>query len=169
MIPATPKISIRYQQISDAKRFMEILLNPNFIYFYVKPRTLKAEKEFLRQNPKKRKDNLKWNYSILYKGKVVGAVGIKINQFRKYIGEIGYFVDEKYWGKDIATASVQLVEEIAINKLKLKRLEILTHPKNKASLQVAIKCGYKKEGHLRKIIEGPSGELEDAYIFGKVV
>lgn len=43
-------ISIRYQQVGDAKRFFEILNNPNFLYFPAKPKTIEAEKEFLRKN-----------------------------------------------------------------------------------------------------------------------
>ena len=51
----TLPIKLRFQQISDAKRFVEILSNPDFIYFPAKPKTIKAEKEFLRKTIQKRK------------------------------------------------------------------------------------------------------------------
>jgi hypothetical protein len=38
------KIELKYQRISDAKRFFEILNNPNFTYFDVCPKDIEAEK-----------------------------------------------------------------------------------------------------------------------------
>jgi len=98
---------------------------------------------------------------------VVGGCGIRINQHRKHIGEIGYFVDETHWGKSIAPKAVKLLENIAFQTFRLRRLEILTHPDNKASERVAIKCGYHKEGTLRKVIEHSKG-FWDAHIYAKV-
>jgi len=66
----------------------------------------------------------------------------------KFIGEIGYFLDEAYWGRRITTRAVKILEKIGFKKLNLKRIEILMHPKNVASEKVAIKCGYKKEGKM---------------------
>jgi hypothetical protein len=44
-----PKVILRNQRVSDAKRFFEILSNPNFIYFPAKPRSIEDEKNFLKQ------------------------------------------------------------------------------------------------------------------------
>ena len=160
------KIEIRYQQVSDAKRFYEILNNPNFIFFSVKPKSIKDEIKFLKQNVKKRKENFEYNFSVLYNKKMVGGAGIKISQHQKHIGEIGYFVDEKYWGRGIAPQAVKLLEKFAFNKLKLQRLEIRMNPKNKASQRVAIKTGYKKEGLLKKSFNF-NGKLVDCYLYAK--
>lgn len=162
-----PKIELRKQRISDAKRFYEILNNPNFIYFNVCPKSIEAEKEFLRQNANRIKKNLDYNYSILHDGKLIGGCGISINQHKKFIGEIGYFIDEPYWGKGIATKAVRLLEKIGFNELGLSRIEILIIPKNISSEKVAIKCGYKKEGLMKKSIKD-AGKLKDAYIYAKI-
>lgn len=100
----------------------------------------------MRKVSKKRKDDFEDNYSIFYNDNHVGGCGIKIDQHRKFIGEIGYFVDEEYWGKGITLKAVEILEDIGFNKLGLKIIEIIMTPKNKASESVAIKCGYKKEG-----------------------
>ncbi|MCJ7801700.1 MAG: hypothetical protein MUP82_05015 [Candidatus Marinimicrobia bacterium] len=60
------KIELRNQRVSDAKRFFKILKNPNFTYFDICPKDLEAEKEFLRLNADKRKNNIEHNYAILY-------------------------------------------------------------------------------------------------------
>lgn len=164
-----PHINIRYQQLKDAQCFFDILTNPNFKYFGFSIKSVKDERKWLKENPKKRKNNIAWNYAILLDNKVVGGIGVKINQSRKYIGEIGYFIDEKYWGRGIATKAIKLIEREAFKKLKLTRLEILMRPENKASEKVAIKNKYKKEGLLKKAIKDKTGKMRDALLYAKVL
>ncbi|MFA6194695.1 MAG: GNAT family N-acetyltransferase [Patescibacteria group bacterium] len=163
-----PKIEIRYQRVGDAKRFFEIVTNPNFIYLDIKAKSLDDEIKWLKANPERRKNNKEWNYSILCGGKVVGAIGMRINQARKHIGEIGYFIDEKYWGQGIATRAVKLIEKEGFERLGLSRIEILMRPENKASEKVTKKNGYIKEGRLRKYIKDKKGVLRDFWMYSKI-
>ena len=121
-----PNISLRYQQVKDAKRFFKILQSPNFTYFKVQVKSIEEEKKFLRKNKEKIKNNTEHNFTIIFKNQIVGAIGIMI-QKRVYIGEIGYFIDEKNWGKGIATKAVKLIEEklhlVKINPYRFKRIE----------------------------------------------
>ncbi len=161
------KVKLRYQKVSDAERFFEILNNPNFKYFKVCPKDVEAEKEFLKQNAKKRKNNFEYNFAILYNGYLVGGCGIKINQHRTFIGEIGYFLDEKYWRKGIATTAVRILEKIGFQKLGLKRIEILMNPRNIGSEKVALKCGYKKEGIMKQAAKN-GNDFIDVFLYAKV-
>ena len=161
------KIKIRYQKLSDAKRFYEILNNPKFIYFSAKPKSVAAERKWLKETIQKRKNNLEHNFAIILNNQLVGGAGIKIDQNSNHIGEIGYFVDEKFWGKGIATKTVKLLEKFGFKKLKLKRIEIRMIPKNIGSEKVAIKAKYKKEGLLKKAINH-HGKFMDAYLYAKV-
>ena len=160
------QLEIRYQKVSDAKRFVEILTHHSFIYFPVKPKSIEEEKRFLRLNREKRKNKTEYNFSIIYKDKMVGGIGAKLDQHRKHIGEIGYFIDHDYWFKGIASGAVKLIEEFSFNRLQLTRIEIVTLKKNKASQRVAEKCGYRKEGIQRgKLIL--AGKYLDAYLYAK--
>lgn len=163
----TAKVELRDQRVSDAKRFFEILNNPNFEYFKICPKNIEAERDFLRQNSEKRKNNKEFNYAILFNGKLVGGCGIHINQFRTFIGEIDYFLDEEYWGKGIATKAIKLLEDIGFKKLGLKRIEILMHPKNFSSEKVAVKCGYEKEGTMKQAARN-GDEYTDAHLYAKI-
>jgi len=160
-------VTIRLQKVSDAERFFDILNNPNFIYFDVQPKTLEDEIAWLEQNTQRQKDNIQWNYTILYDKNIVGAIGVQINYHRRYIGEIGYFIDENYWNKGIACKAVKLFEIICINKLNLKRIEISMMPENTASERVAIKNHYLKEGFLHKLIQGKDGKMKDCLLYAK--
>ncbi len=157
-------IQLRKQRIADAKRFYEILNNPNFEYFTLPPESLQAEKELLR---KSKKNKLNHSYTIIVDGNIVGACGIKVDHRKQYIGEIGYVIDERYWGKGIATRAVKLLEIIGFTELKLKRIEIKMDPRNGASERVAIKCGYIKEGTMRKSIKRGE-EFRDLHLYAKV-
>ena len=161
------KIKLHPQKVSDAKSFFEILNNKNFKYFAVCPKSIAEEVKFLKKSKESRRKNIAHNYSIIFNGKLVGGCGIKINQHRKYIAEIGYFVDEKYWGKGIATSAVRAAEDICFKKLKIKRIEILMNPRNRASEKVAVKNGYKKEGLMKSAIK-QRGKYSDAFLYAKI-
>lgn len=164
-----PKVKIRLQKISDAERFYEILNSPKYSSVGPHPKSVVEEKIWLKENAKRRKENTNWDYTILFDGKVVGGIGIKINYHRSYIGEVGYFVDENYWGRGIASRAVELAEAVCFKKLKLKRLEILVSSENKASEKVAIKNGYKKEGLLKKAVKSAGNKYEDRHLYAKVL
>jgi hypothetical protein len=69
-----PKVTLINQRVSDAKRFYEILSNPNFVYFSVKPKSIEDEKNFLKQNRQKRKNMKEFSYATMYKKNLLGAV-----------------------------------------------------------------------------------------------
>jgi [ribosomal protein S5]-alanine N-acetyltransferase len=164
-----PKIAIRFPKISDAERYCEMLASKKFIYLVTSPKSIKEETEWISNTKHRRKNNIEWNYAITLNNKLVGAIGIRINQHRRYVGEIGYFIDENYWGKGIASQAVKLVEQEGFKKLKLSRIEILMQPANKASEKVALKNNYKKEGRMRKTIKSRNGEMKDALLYAKVL
>jgi len=165
----SPKLELRFYKISDAARVFKLVTNPRFKYFNASAKTVQDEINWIKTNVAKRKNNLEWNFAILRSREIVGGIGIKINQQRPYIGEIGYFVGEEYWSQGIATQAVKLVEKIGFTKLKLSRIEILMRPENKASEKVARKNGYKKEGLLKRVIKDRENKFHNSYLYAKVL
>ncbi|WP_440947314.1 GNAT family N-acetyltransferase [Methanosarcina sp. T3] len=161
-----PQVKIRLQELSDAERFFEIFTQTDFEYIEVPVETLEDEKRFLNLNEVKRKTNFEHNYSILLDGKLVGACGIRIDQHRPWVGEIGYLVDKDYCGQGIATEAVRKLEKIGFGELKLQRIAILMDIRNLASEQVALKCGYEKEGIAKKI-HRIGKEYYDCFVYAK--
>ncbi len=161
-----PKVTIRLQELSDAERFFEIIMNTNMEFLEVPIKTLEDEKRFMQLNEAKRKNHFEYNYSILRDGKLVGACGLKIDQHRPYIGEIGYFVDEAYQKQGIATGAVKLLEIIGFEQFCLKRIIILMDIRNRGSERVAQKCGYEKEGVLKKAHK-IGEEFHDCFLYTK--
>jgi ribosomal-protein-alanine N-acetyltransferase len=161
------ELKLRYQQVGDAKRFFKILTHPDFKLFPVTVKSIEEEKRFLRTNRQLRAKNLAYNYAILLYDRIVGGIGLRIDQHRPYIGEVGYFVAREYWGKGIAPKAVGMIEEIGFNQHDLERIELVTLKANKASMRVAEKCGYKKEG-IQRHKQLHDGTYQDVYLFAKV-
>ncbi|MGV8162049.1 MAG: GNAT family N-acetyltransferase [Candidatus Nanoarchaeia archaeon] len=168
MNPKTkPKITLRPQKLSDAKRFYEILSVKDYPYFKGSD-SLEDQINYMKDRAiNEKKFKLTKNYSILLEGKVVGACGVKIDYHRPFLGEIGYFIDKEHWGKGIATEAVRQLEKICFNELKLKRIEIRMNPKNCPSERIAIKLGYTKEGFLKKSFK-LGNKFHDDLLYAKV-
>ena len=164
----TMKVIIRPQRVKDAKRFFEILSSQKFRYLPAKPNTIEEEKKFLRLNAEKRKKNSEFNFSIFHDEFHVGGIGVRIDPFRTYIGEIGFFVDEKFWNRKIASSALKQLEDFIRTNLNINRLEIRMAKENKASQKIAINAGYKKEGILRKMLL-VKDKWYDCYLYSKIL
>lgn len=159
-------VSLRPWKLSDADRFFEILNNDAFIYFPIRPKTVEEEHSYLAQHIDSSVSR-QYNFTVLYQGVIVGSVGIKLDFHRPFIGEVGYFIDEAYWGNGIACEAVKLLEVYAWETLTLHRLEALMRPENIASVRVAEKCGFVKEGRKVHALKTPDG-FADAFLFAKI-
>ncbi len=121
----------------------------------------------MRLNAEKRKTNSEFNFSIMYNDVHVGGIGVRLDPFRPHVGEIGFFVDEKYWNRGIASFALKQLEEFITSNLKLNRLEIIAARENKAAQKIAANAGYKKEGILKKMLL-VEDHWYDCYLYSKI-
>lgn len=106
------------------------------------------------------------HWAIDVEGEFVGAVGI-INIEDRHKGELGYWLDERYWGKGIMTDAVGRVSDYGLKNLGLKRLFAPVLPFNQGSMKVLEKNGFEQEGIFRNHFK-KKGRLYDAHIYAKV-
>jgi RimJ/RimL family protein N-acetyltransferase len=66
-------------------------------------------------------------------------------------GEIGYVVAREARGRGVAQRALRLVTDWALGGLALGRVELHIDPTNAASIRVAERCGYVREGVLRSV------------------
>jgi len=97
-------------------------------------------------------------------GMVIGASRIGINNAKYCSGDIGYVLNQAFWGQGYATESVQALLKYGFETLKLHRIIATTHPDNRASGRVLEKCGFRYEGRRRedKLVRG---EWRDSLVF----
>lgn len=162
-------IKLRPYEIGDAIDLYSILSNPNFTYFKSSPKSLDDEVRYIKECVENFKNGTFYNYVIILNDEVIGGIGIKIFTHRNYVGELGYFLEEKYWGKGIISKALEVMEDICFEVIGLTRLEIIMQPNNTSSERVAIKNGYEKEGLLKKVIKDKDGNLKDVYLYAKTL
>ena len=81
--------------------------------------------------------------------RVLGAIGISNFDWADLKAEIGYWVAPQARNRGVGTRAVRLLSRWAIEELGLERIELFAHPENQASLRLALRAGYTREGTLR--------------------
>lgn len=93
------------------------------------------------------------NMAVVYNGNIAGSIGVvlKDDVYRKSI-EIGYFVGEQFWGRQIATKAVGLLLDYIKNNFNITRVYAEVFQNNAASMKVLEKNGFHLEGIREKAV-----------------
>ncbi|NNC11533.1 GNAT family N-acetyltransferase [Planctomonas sp. JC2975] len=81
---------------------------------------------------------------------------------------IGYWVAERFAGKNVTPTGVALATDYCFFQLGLHRMEICIRPENGPSLRVVQKLGFRYEGLRRRYIH-INGDWRDHFCFALVV
>ena len=107
------------------------------------------------------------HFAIVADDELVGGIGIDpFDDERRYVAHIGYWLGRPFWGRGIATAACGALTEFALGERGFVRLETSVYAPNVASMRVLEKCGYVREGFMRKAVF-KRGEVLDAYLYAK--
>lgn len=120
---------------------------------------IKAAKAKIKAIAKKK--GMEWSIAAKegHDYKIVGGISLaEVISIHEYsdVKEIGYGLDESYWGRGIVPHAVSIVENYCFEKLGSQALVIRFMDYNNASKRVAEKCGYtyhskKKIGNAYKV------------------
>ncbi|UCD10128.1 MAG: GNAT family N-acetyltransferase [Dehalococcoidales bacterium] len=100
-------------------------------------------------------------------GRYLGGCGLSDFHRDQAIANLGYWVRTSETKKGVATATTLLLADFGINKLNLKRIEIVVDVDNIASQRVAEKSGATCEGILRNRL-AQNGKSTDAVMFSLI-
>ena len=107
-------------------------------------------------------------FAIDIDGFAVGAVGLRPGEdVNRFSVEIGYWLGEEFWGRGIATEVLAAVTEYAFQTLGMIRVYAEVFEWNAASMRVLEKCGFEREGVLRKAAM-KDRKLIDQIVYAKV-
>ena len=87
-----------------------------------------------------------WGIELKETKKMIGTCGFSVFDPNNKRVEIGYVLNPDYHNNGYATESVKRVVEYAFRELDIHRIELRIIDGNTASLRVAEKCGFKREG-----------------------
>jgi RimJ/RimL family protein N-acetyltransferase len=107
-------------------------------------------------------------WAIEVDGLAVGGIGADIGEgIWCRNANFGYWLAEPYWGRGIMTATVRATSSYVLEHFDLMRLESPVFEWNPASMRVLEKCGFQREGVMRKSIS-KDGQVIDAVLYAKV-
>jgi ribosomal-protein-alanine N-acetyltransferase len=107
-------------------------------------------------------------FLIEYDGELAGQLNVSsISYGSVSSASIGYWVSERFAGKNITPTAVALASDYAFFQLGLHRIEICIRPENAPSLRVVEKLGYRYEGLRRRFIH-INGDWRDHFCFALV-
>ena len=102
-------------------------------------------------------DNSAYNLGILYKGGIVGAIGIHQIDWYNKMASFGYYLAKNAEGYGVISRSCKALLNYAFYELGLNRIEIRCGVKNKKSRAIPERLSFVKEGTIR------DGELLNGY------
>lgn len=105
------------------------------------------------------------HYLILFKGKIVGTIGLKQFDWTVKSAEIGYWISPDHQGKGIITRAAKTMIAYGFDQIKLNKIEIWAAEKNTKSRNVPERLGFVLEG-MRRSNEYLDGEYHNMMIYG---
>jgi ribosomal-protein-alanine N-acetyltransferase len=107
------------------------------------------------------------NFAIEVGGRAVGSVGVtQLTDVYRRSAEIGYWLAEEHWGRGIATEATAAATENAFRVLDVVRIQAAVFAWNPASMRVLEKCGYEREGWLRRSVF-KDGQVIDSALYAR--
>jgi RimJ/RimL family protein N-acetyltransferase len=106
-----------------------------------------------------------WIFATVLDGDVVGAIGLHRYDPVVASAELGYWLSSGCAGRGLMTEAGGAVVSFGFEQLDLHRIYLHAAPANRASVRVAEKLGFAREGLLRDATRGADG-WHDAYAFG---
>lgn len=80
--------------------------------------------------------------------------------------EVGYFVDKDHEGQGYVTEAVKAVLNFIFEHLKAHRICLGCNDTNVRSYQVAERCGFRREGHIRENKKQADGTFSGTLYYG---
>ncbi|MEN8006756.1 MAG: GNAT family protein [Candidatus Krumholzibacteriota bacterium] len=107
-------------------------------------------------------------FAIATKEEAVGVIGFFPGEdVYRFSAEIGYWIGQDHWGRDVMTRAVEIFTEYVFNNFKINRLYAGVFSSNPASGRVLEKAGYTCEGTHRCHVY-KNGEILDEHLYGRV-
>lgn len=97
-------------------------------------------------------------------GRAIGGTGFH-DRVGEFGIEIGYWVDFAHERKGYVTEWVSALVRLALERLRVDRVEIHCDPANTRSAAVPLRLGFVSEGTLRRRSRGSDGNPSDSAIF----
>lgn len=167
------RIYLRHLTPHDAHRLFEYEVNNK--QFFIPTSFTRTDSYYsldrIRRNiesyNKETEEKISYRFGIFLNSnhQLIGMIALNDVLWPLKTSYVGYSLDLKHTKQGYMFEALNLVINYAFNELKLHRLEAGVMPSNQASYKLLERCGFVREGLLRKNVH-INGRWEDHYIYG---
>lgn len=92
---------------------------------------------------------IRWGIQLKSKRSLIGTVGFHALSTKHRRSEIGYELNQAYWGQGLAKEAILKIVEYGFQEMDLKRIGAIVFLENRPSNELLLRLGFQKEGILR--------------------
>jgi len=151
-ILSTSRLRLRQFRAEDADAMHECFANPEAMRFWNLPvytkhtETVRSVRRFIDCTPSYYRF---WAVADAGTDRCLGMVNYHDGHIRSRRVNIGYIINPAHLGRGIASEAVSAMLDFCFGELGLHRAQAFIHPDNNASIALAEKLGFSREGLLR--------------------
>ncbi len=101
-------------------------------------------------------------FALELEGAVVGGIQVRVNAEER-LGEMGYSIAARQWGKGLTTEAARAVIDWALRALDLAKIYARADVRNEGSWRVMEKLGMQREATLRSHILARDGRADEIW------
>ena len=164
----TKRLTIREFTHDDVDGVHRYASNPNVVRFMVwGPNTEEETRSFIQQKIQSQilKARESYDLAITLDGVLIGGGGLTLQGLKSGNAELGYCLNETYWGRGIGTEFAAAMIRYGFEDLDLHRVTAKCDPENHGSYRIMEKNGMTREGHIRQN-QRIKGEFRDTLVYG---
>ncbi|WLD24372.1 GNAT family protein [Flavobacterium dauae] len=154
MIIQTQRLTIRSIDFKDSVQVYKYRSNPEINqYLSFVPESIEEVDQFIAKNPKEFNLPETWfQLAIVLKetSEVIGDIGVHFFGKENKQVALGYTLSNLHQNKGFATEALKNVIDFLFTNLNKHRIVLSIDPENKASIKLAKRLGFRKEGHFVK-------------------
>lgn len=165
----SPRLLLRIVQETDLPDLMAVNGDDTVTRFlpYASWQTLADAEAWLKRMTTAQETGASLQFVIVEKAtqRVIGTCLLFRYDEGSKRAEVGYVLGRAHWRRGLMFEALTALLRYAFGEVGIRRLEAEVHPDNQGSNGVLQKCGFVREGLLRKRWTG-KGETYDTYIYG---
>ena len=138
----TPRLILRPMSMTDAKDMFDYASKPeNLVYVFPAHQNL-AETRATITTLFMKEPLGKWAMELKSASVMIGTITfVKLDE-KARTAEVGYTLNQRYWGQGLMTEAVRTLAEISLTEFGLRYLDIVVDSENIGSCKVAEKSGF---------------------------
>ncbi|RVT92196.1 N-acetyltransferase [Rhodovarius crocodyli] len=148
----TARLRLRRFRPEDAEGLHQCLADPGTMRFWNTPphtRPLETERAVLRMMDCTPAYYRFWAVADAQDDRCIGLASYHDGHIRSRRADLGYMIHPAHQRRGLGTEAVGALVGFCFTELRLHRLQLLIHPENTASLALAARLGFRREGLLR--------------------